>query len=65
MNEVWCVIQTFDDGSEIFNPICDSEETANAWMRRHRNDSRTVVGMCVRRVRVMTATNVETRAFYF
>ena len=61
MSEVWVVIRIFDDGSEMFSPICDSEETAQAWIRRYRDtwhDSAAAVAMCVRRITITMMADV-------
>ena len=59
MSEVWVVIRTFEDGSEMFSPICDSEATAEAWMRWYRSTWRdSSIAMCVRRITITTMADV-------
>ena len=60
MSEVWVVIRTFEDGSEMFSPICDSEATAQAWIRQNSRTWRdSSIAMCVRRITITTMADVS------
>ena len=56
---VWCVVKTYDDGSEDWSTICDSRETAEAYVRNYRRTGTPAIAIQPMPVTVKTMADVK------